>query len=197
MKLPRNLYPVLINANALIKPRPEGYDWVRDDKSEQYELDWNAQTEDKQYIDSANNSSIVSGYQMSMEQEIILESTNRCFQLIDKYAWTFPTGSDTIIEVCLPRPFYNKDGNVDKKYSLAKVWKEASVVPGSLATVDGKYNFTLNLNGDPTDGYIDNDTWEFTEGEPPTVTTPPEESGEETASVQSLSSRSSSKSSDK
>lgn len=170
--LTRDMFPVLLNANAITgNTTTAGYDWARVDKSTTYELAWNPQTETYQYIDAANDSTEVTGFQTSMGQEIILDEKNRMYRLIDDYAWKFKTGSDTIIEVCLPRPYYDENGVLDKTKWKAKVWKEASVVPDSLNTIDKKYAFTLNLNGDPTDGYVtkdENGKFVFTEGEIPT-----------------------------
>lgn len=196
MPFTRNQYPVLLDANALAgKKDAEDYDFARVDKSTQYELTWNGQTETKGYIDAANDTNELTGFQTAMGQEIILEPTNRMFRLIDEFAWKFKTGADTIVPCCLPRPYVlDDDGNVSDQYALCALWKEASVVPNSLNTVDGKYSFDINLNGDPTYGYMEKGTFKFIEGNPPEETIPaPDEGGEEATAFSLKSSKSSTK----
>lgn len=182
MALNRSNYPVLIDANALAGiANAENLDLVRVDKSTIYELAANPQTETYAYIDAADDSTEVTGYQKSMAQEITLNEKNRCFQLIDTYFWDFKTGADTIVPCVLAKPIINTDGTVDKTKWKAKCWKEATLVGDSLNTVDRKYNFTINLNGDATDGYVVKNAdgkFVFTEQEPVTPSVP-DEGGEE------------------
>lgn len=182
MALNRSNFPVLIDANALQGIKSDTYDLVRVDKSTIYELAANPQTETYAYIDAANDSTELTGYQTSMAQEITLNENNRCFQLIDQYFWEFKTGADTIIPAVMAKPIIAEDGTVDKTKWRAYIWKEATLVGDSLNTVDRKYNFTINLNGDPTPGYVTKDAdgkFVFSETEPVTPEEPPATGGEE------------------
>ena len=81
-------------------------------------------------------------------QEIALESTNAIYQFIDELFWSFPVGSDAQVPVLIVRPDSNGAPTV------GMCWNKAVIVPNTLNTVDGKYTYSLKLNGDPTPGTV-------------------------------------------
>lgn len=154
MALNRSMYPLLLDMNKMYKKSGEGYDWVRIDKSTQWELSSNPQTETYQYIDAAADTTSVTGFQLSMPQEILLDESNKCFRAVDSYFQHFYTGNDAIVPAAIAFPVYSEDGVLDKSKWIGLVWDEATLMIDSLNTVDKKYNMTINYNGDPKRGFI-------------------------------------------
>lgn len=125
----------------------DGPEWVRIDKSTVFALEFNPEEETYGYIDSANDTTEVSSYAPTMEQEIILDSSNAMYQFIEPFCMNMPTGSSAIVPCLLTEP----DAQGGETYT-GRVWYEATITPGSLDTVEGKVVFTLNLNGTQTVG---------------------------------------------
>lgn len=142
-KLTRDLYRPYLDINQ----GSGSYDWVRVDKSTVFALEFNPETETYGYIDSANDTTEVTSYAPTMEQEIILDSSNAMYQFIEPFCMSMPTGSSAIVPCMLTEP----DAEGGETYT-ARVWDEATITPGTLDTVEGKLSFTLNLNGTPTVG---------------------------------------------
>lgn len=175
MALNRSMYPLLLDQNRMYKKEGEGYDWVRIDKSTLWELSSNPQTETYQYIDAAADTTSVTGFQLSMPQEILLDEDNKCFRAVDHYFQHFYTGNDAIVPAAIAFPFYSADGTLDKTKWIGLVWDEATLMIDSLNTVDKKYNMTINYNGDPKRGYItkgDDGKFKFEESEEAELPTP-------------------------
>ena len=140
-KLTRDMYRPYIDVGQGTE------EWLRVNKSTIFELAFNPTTETVGYIDSANDTTELTGYAPTMEQEIILNDNNLMYQFLVGYCMSLPTGTDAYYPVMLTFPDAEGGGTYD-----AYVWKEASITPGSLNTVDGKLTATLNLNGDVTVG---------------------------------------------
>lgn len=142
-KLTRDTYRPYLDIN-----RGSGeYEWVRIDKSTVFDVEFNAESETVGYIDSANDSTDISSYAPTMEQEIILDSSNAMYQFIEPFCWEMPTGTDAVVPCMLTEA----DASGGNTYT-ARVWDDATITPGDLNSVDGKLVFTLNLNGTPTVG---------------------------------------------
>lgn len=123
------------------------YDWCRIDKSTVFNVEWNPETETVGYIDSANDTTEITSYGPTMEQEIILDNENPMYQFIEPFCWEMPTGSAAIVPVLLTEC----DAAGGETYT-ARVFDEATIQPGNLDSVEGNLVFTLNLNGDFTEG---------------------------------------------
>lgn len=180
MALNRSNYIVLFDANDIKGITSDTPDLVRVDKSTVYDFNANPQTTTYSYIDSPDDTTEVTGYQKSMEQEIALIENNRCFQLIDDYFWRFETGAGTHIKTYFARPEINEDGSFDKTKWKAQLYKDATIVVKTLNTQDKKYTYTFNANGNPTHGYITKDSnggFVFTEGDLPSNPPAEEEEG--------------------
>lgn len=139
------------------------YEWVRIDKSTVFTLEFNPEEETYGYIDSANDSTEVTSYGPTMEQEIILDSDNAMYQFIEPLCMSMPTGSGATVPCMLTEP----DAQGGESYT-AHVWDEATITPSSIDTVEGKVVFTINLNGTQTVGtaeFGDDGTVTFVESE--------------------------------
>lgn len=147
MQLTRNLFGMLIDTTKGAKKGT--YNFVPVDLSTVFELAYNPSTETYGYIKYKNDVTQVESYAPSMEQEIVLDTTNPMYTFMDEYLNSYPTGSDAKIPCCFARPNVADPTKID-----AQVFDEAIVVGGSLNTVDGKLTFTINLNGDPVLGSL-------------------------------------------
>ena len=139
-KLTRDYFRPYID---VAKGEGDDYEWLRINKSTIFALEFNPETETVGYIDSANDSTEITGYAPSMEQEIILDDSNLMYQFLVEHCMTMPTGSSAIYPVMLTFPDAEGGGTYD-----AYVWNSATITPGSLDSVEGKLTVTLNLNGD-------------------------------------------------
>lgn len=144
MKLTRNLFIPCLDVNkgvgtASYKPI---------DLSTIFELSWNPTEETYGYICDANDTTETVGYAPELPQEIALESTNAIYQFIDELFWSFPVGSAAQVPVLIVRPDSNGSPTV------GMCWNKAVIVPNTLNTVDGKYTYSLKLNGDPQAGTV-------------------------------------------
>lgn len=147
MKLTRNLFVPFVDVKK--STTGTGYQWVPIDLSTVFELAYNPQTETYSYICYANDSTEITSYQPSMEQEIVLESDNKLYQFMSKFMRDMPVGSDAKVPVMIAYPAADTG-----KMTEADVWDEAVISPGSLNSVDGKLTFTLQLNGTPKKGTV-------------------------------------------
>ncbi len=147
MKLTRDLFVPFLDTT---KGAVDGtYEWVPIDLSTVFNLGYNPQTETYSYICYKNDSTEITGYQPSMEQEIVLDKDNKLYEFMFSFMRSMPTGSDAKVPVMLTYPDL-KTG----KTTEADVWKEAVISPGALDSVEGKLTFTLQLNGDITKGTV-------------------------------------------
>lgn len=146
MQLTRNLFVPLIDTN-----KGSGtYHWVPIDLSTVFEFNYNPKTETVSYICTKADSTIITGYSPSMDQEIVLDSENPLYAFMDEFLNSYPVGTDAVVPVMIVRPAL-----ADGKPTVAQVWREATVQGGSLNSVDGKLSFTLALNGDPITGTVE------------------------------------------
>lgn len=167
MTIKRNDFIPFLDSNALYqKEGATGYDWLRIDKSTVNTINYNPQTETQGFIDAESDSTLITGYQKSTEQEIRIDETNACYRAIDHYFHSNPTGSSAVIPFMYARPYFDEDGVIDKTKFRAEVYKEATVAPGTEDNKDGmKDTFTINMNGDPEIGTCtkaSDGTWTFT-----------------------------------
>lgn len=156
-QLTRDLYVPYLDLN---KGEGDTYDWCRIDKSTVFEFSFNPSEETYGYIDSANDTTLITSYAATMEQEIILDNDNAMYAFMYEFCMGMPTGTSASIPALLAEP--DSDGAVTR----GRLWAEATVSPGSLNTVDGKLSFTINYNGTQTVGdvtYADDGTVTFTE----------------------------------
>lgn len=180
MNLTRDKFIPYVNANALRKflgmdTVGEGYDWVRIDKSTIFELTFNAQEQTDGFIDSANDTSYTKSFQLTLPQEIILDSENPLFELMFPYAMHLPTGASAIVESLLAVP-----NLATGEPTNAILWNENVISPSTLNTQDGKLTWDMKLNGTPSYGTVVMGTdykpeftsgdWSYDDGTKPEVT---------------------------
>lgn len=144
MKLTRNLYIPMLDVSddgsGTYKPI---------DLSTVFEFAWNPNTETYGYIKDKNDTNEVTGYAPTMEQEIVLDNTNPIYSFLFPKFMDMPVGAACVIPCLLATPDL-KTGAPTVGY----LWAEATCVPDTLATVDGKLQFTLNFNGDAVKGTV-------------------------------------------
>ena len=128
---------------------PGTYEWVRICKSTVFDFAFNPATEERSFICDKNNSTEITGYAPSMEQEVILDNTDELYKFMDEFLHEYPTGSDAEIPVLLVRPAL-----VSGEPTAGEVWEHAVISAGSINSVDGKLTFTINFNGDPIKGTV-------------------------------------------
>lgn len=159
--LTRNLFIPYVDENSILKAigktGGEGRKWVRIDKSTIFDLAFNPQETTSGYIDTANDTTQVTSYQPELPQEIILDNSNPLFKIMFPFCMQMPTGADAVVPVLLRVPDMETGQPTD-----AFEWAQAIVSPTDLATVDGKLNFSLKLNGDAVKGTVTDGT----DGEP-------------------------------
>lgn len=145
MKLTRNLFiPCLDTSDA-----KDGSGFVQIDKSTVFELAFNANTETYEYICYKNDFTEVDSYAVSMEQEIVLDNSNSMFNFVYPLVMSLPTGSDANVPALLIEPDLTTG-----KPTHGRLWKDAILVPDNVNTVDGKVVFTIQLNGEVTEGDV-------------------------------------------
>ena len=167
--LTRDLYVPCIDKNTILpiigkETSGEGYNWGRIDKSTIFELSFNPQEETSGYIDAPNDSTYVKSYQPELPQEIILDSDNPIYALLQPFFMAMPTGSNAKVPFLLVLP--NMD---DGKPTLGYVWDECILSPSSLSSVDGKLSFSCKLNGTVKVGTVAIDGGNITFSESNTV----------------------------
>lgn len=152
--LTRNLFIPFVDENQIRRAigetvTDEGNKWVRIDKSTIFDLAFNPQEETSGYIDMANDTTYVKSYQAELPQEIILDNSNPLFKLMFPFCMAMPTGGDAEVPVLLAVPDMDTAAP-----TVGYMWAQAIVSPTDLATVDGKLNFSLKLNGDAVKGTV-------------------------------------------
>lgn len=164
--LTRNLFIPYVDENKILKAlgeevTAEGHKWVRIDKSTIFDLAFNPQEETSGYIDMANDTTYVKSYQAELPQEIILDNSNPLFKIMFPFCMAMPTGGDAEVPVLLAVPDMDTAAP-----TVGYMWEQAIVSPTDLATVDGKLNFSLKLNGDAIKGTVADAATDpkFTEG---------------------------------
>lgn len=168
MPIKRNDFIPFLDKNKLYQNGVDGLDWLRIDKSTTNTINYNAQTETQGFIDAASDSTLITGYQKSTDQEIRIDENNPLYRAIDHYFHSNPTGNAAVIPFMYARPYFDDEGNIDKTKFRAEVYMEATVTPGTEDNKDGmKDTFTINMNGDPLVGTCaksdEDGKWLFTE----------------------------------
>lgn len=115
--------------------------WKPIDLSTVFELDYNPNTETYSYICYANDDTEITGYAPTMAQEIVLDSANPIYNAMLKFFRSMPVGSAAKVPICIVYP------DADGKPTDGDLFKDGAIQPDNINTVDGKLNFTLNLNG--------------------------------------------------
>ena len=161
MNLTRDLFIPAIDLNAVHRAYDpsfvaDGYDLRRIDKSTIFALAFNPQETTSGFIDAPNDSTSVTSYQPELPQEIILESTNPIYEHMLEFCMAMPTGSSAVVPCLIVTP--DKDGQAVKGH----LWKDATISPGELNTVDGKLSFTMKLNGAKEIGTVTNENGTLT-----------------------------------
>ena len=146
-QLTRNLYVPLVDTNK--GATPDEYNWVPIDKSTQFELSFNPNTEERSFICYKNDTTEVTGYAPELPQEIVLDNENPLYKFMDENLLSFPTGTAAMVPVLVVRPDLE-----DGQATHGLLWKQATVVGDTLNTVDGLLSFTMTLNGDPVEGDV-------------------------------------------
>lgn len=121
----------------------EGLDLTRIDKSTVFEFGFNPQTETYGFIDSPNDETNLVSYQLSMEQEIVIDGNNPAYALLYEYSMAMPTGSDAEVPMVIVAPSVKDPTIMD-----AFMWEKGMLAPGAINTVDKKLTFTMNFNGE-------------------------------------------------
>lgn len=138
------------------------YDWAPIDLSTIFEFAFNPSTETYSYICYPNDVTEITSYAPSMEQEIKITKDNPIYDFMLAYMREMPTGDAAKVPLMVVWPDKTTGAS-----TVADVWDDAIVSPGSVNTVDGKLTFTLNFNGDRTTGTVSGigtDTVTFTPG---------------------------------
>lgn len=144
-KLTRDLYIPCLDTSAT----KDLSGFVPIDKSTIFELAWNPETETYTYICNRSNSTEVTSFALSMEQEIVLDNSNPMYAFMYPLCFSMPTGSDAVVPFLLVDPDMTTG-----QPTRGKLWKDATIQPSTLNTVDGKLAFTINLNGDMVEGDV-------------------------------------------
>lgn len=125
------------------------YKWVPIDLSTVFELQYNPQTETYGYICYPNDTTEINSYQLSMEQEIRIDGSNPLYKWMLAYMRSMPTGSDAKRALMLVFPDPETGEATD-----ADLFTEGMIAPNTINTVDHILTFTLNFNGDRTEGTV-------------------------------------------
>lgn len=153
----RSMFIPLIEQNKIRKLTgygtvTSGDDWGRIGKSEVFDLAFNPQTETKGYIENKNDQTTLTSYQVSQDQEIVIDGNDPIYALMYEFAMMFPVGSDAEVPVLLAAPSVRTPGEID-----GFLWRDALISLSNLNSVDKKLTFTLNLNGDVKRGIVTKD----------------------------------------
>jgi len=109
--------------------------WKRIDKSTIFEYALNEVTQTNGYIDSADDTTEVTGSAPNMSQEIQVLEENDIYDMIAEMIQTRPTGEDAKV------PYLLCFGGTDAVANRGI----ATITDKKLNTVDGKASFTLNF----------------------------------------------------
>lgn len=139
-KLTKNLFQPWLDVMMGAAERPV---FRRVDKSTQFELAYNPNTEDRDYIDQKSSSTELTGYQLELPQEIVLDNTNPMYAFLDRLFESMPVGSDCVVPFLLVKPDLSTG-----RPTRGLFWPRAEVHPDTLNTPDGLLSFNIELNGD-------------------------------------------------
>lgn len=151
MKLTRNLFVPMLDVDVLKESPTNTAEYVPIDLSTIFEFAFNPNTETYSYICYANDTTETTGYAPTMEQEIVLDNSNPLFKVLYPFCMSMPTGSKCTVPCLLVEPDMSTG-----KPTRGRLWKDATISPGKVNTVDGKLTFTLNFNGDQQQGTVAN-----------------------------------------
>lgn len=151
MKLTRNYYiPCLDISSTGEGVGSNGPEWCPIDKSTVYELTFNANTEEYDYICYASTMTETTGYSLEMAQEITLDSKNPMYLYMHKLMWRAVENPSLTVPLLLIEPIV-QSGDVK---AIGRRFDENTVAFDSMNTVDGKISFTLHPNGTPAVGTV-------------------------------------------
>lgn len=153
MKLTRNLFIPMLDVN---KGTGEA-NYVPIDLSTVFEFAFNPTTETYSYICNANDTTDTTGYAPTMDQEIVIDNENPMYEFIYPFCMSMPTGSACKVPCLLVEPDMETG-----EPTCGRLWKDATISPGSVNTVDGKVSFTINFNGDQVTGTVANNAGKVT-----------------------------------
>lgn len=168
-QLTKDLYQPWLDVARGLLPVPV---WRRIDKSTQLELGWNPNTDDKDYIDQKSASTVLTGYQPELPEEIILDNANPMYAFLDRFCEEMPIGTDCVVPLLLVKPDL-----ATGQPTRALLWDRNEVHADTLNTVDGLLSVTLALNGDMRVGSVEvvNGELRYTESGAATGVTVPEQ----------------------
>ena len=149
MKLTRNLFIPMLDTDYMADAPTGTPVWVPIDLSTVYEFAFNPTTETYSYICYQNDTNETTGYAPTMEQEIVIDNENPLYKSLYPFMMSMPTGSKCTVPCLLVEPDMTTG-----KPTRGRMWKEATLSPGTVNTVDGKLTFTLNFNGDQVQGSV-------------------------------------------
>lgn len=142
-KITRDQTWICLDENALQGVTAEAPKWTRIRKSTMLELAYNAQTETFGYIDTPNDTTEITGYAPTMEQETLIE-TDGLYPAMAAFARRLPIGTAAKVPALIV--YYNPDSGETTDGDL---YAEASVTAQSTNFAEGVVSFTINLNGTP------------------------------------------------
>lgn len=145
MRLTRNLFIPCLDTS-----RGSGEaNWVPIDLSTVFELGFNPNTETYSYICYANDSTEITSYAPQLPQEIVLDNSNPMYKFIYPLLMGLPTGSKAKVPCLIIEPDMTTG-----QPTAGRMWSDAVIEADTLATVDGKISFNIDLNGDPVTGTV-------------------------------------------
>lgn len=171
MELTRNLFIPYIDTS---QKGAAAATWVRVDKSDAFELSFNPQTDTKSYIDSKNDTTVISSYQAELPLNIVVDNSNDAYNFVIEFAKKFPVGNDAVVPIMILIPQKGMDSATvtDTTVFDALVWESAIMQLDTLNSTDGNISFGMELNGDAIVGTasgVKSGTVEFTEATPVVV----------------------------
>ena len=144
-KMTRDLFRPYLSINQT----GDAPQWLRIDKSTQFEFSWNPSTEEKGYITDKNDATEVSGYAPELPEELALDTSSPLFTPLHDFLWQFNVGQDAQVPFLLVLP----DASGEPK--VGYMWASATLTGDTLNSVDGVLSFTIAPNGDPVKGTVE------------------------------------------
>lgn len=120
----------------------EGGQYVRIGKSTIFDLTFNANTEEYDFIEDENPTTLIRNYKPSMGQELRTVKGDPAFMAMYEMMYSLPTGDEAVRNTLLVFP---NQRNGDGAYDAWLV--PTTVVLTNFNTVDEKILFDLNFNG--------------------------------------------------
>lgn len=123
--------------------------WLLVDKSTLWEITFNAETEDQDYIIDEMPTTNLKRYKPSMAQELAtVQETGKLYDTMAERLRKRPTGEDAKAEYLISLPF---EDATNKQYA----WKvTATEVFDGLSMVDKKIKWNINIGGTIANGTI-------------------------------------------